>query len=61
MIKDCKMYECDFCGREELVEEGHEPNDIVFFEIYDLKPCICKRCLNLANKANNDNKMESEE
>ena len=51
MIKNCKSYECDICGREETVEEGYEPNDIVHFEIYDLKPCICKRCLKLAMSA----------
>lgn len=51
MVKDCKLYECDICGREETVEEGGEPNDIIAFEIYDLKPCICKRCLKLAMNA----------
>lgn len=51
MIKDCKMYECDICSREEIVEDGVEPFDIVHFEIYNLKRCICKRCLKLAIKA----------
>lgn len=51
MVKDCKVYECDICGREETVEEGYEPNDIIPFEVYSLKPCICKRCLRLANNA----------
>ena len=51
MVKDAKVYECDICGRKETVEEGYEPNDIVHFEIYDLKPCICKRCLKLAINA----------
>ena len=51
MVKDCKLYECDICGRKETVEEGYEPNDIVHFELYGLKPCICKRCLRLANNA----------
>ena len=51
MVKDCKLYECDICGRKETVEEGYEPNDIVSFEIYDLHPCICKRCLKLAINA----------
>lgn len=51
MVKNAKVYECDICGREETVEEGYEPNDIVHFEIYDLKPCICKRCLKLAINA----------
>ena len=48
MVKDCKLYECDICGRKETVEEGGEPNDIVPFEVYDLHPCICMRCLKLA-------------
>jgi hypothetical protein len=51
MVKDCKLYECDICGRKETVEEGYEPNDIVPFEVYSLKPCICKRCLKLAINA----------
>ena len=54
MVKNCKLYECDICGKKETVEEGYEPNDIVYFEIYDLKPCICTRCLKLANKASGD-------
>lgn len=49
--KDCKLYECDICGRKETVEEGYEPNDIIPFEVYSLKPCICKRCLKLAINA----------
>lgn len=51
MVKDCKLYECDICGKEETVEVGYEPNDMVHFEIYDLKACICKRCLKLAINA----------
>ena len=51
MVKDCKLYECDICGRKETVEEGYEPNDIIPFEVYSLKPCICKRCLRLAINA----------
>ena len=51
MVKDCKLYECDICGRKETVEEGYEPNDIVPFEIYSLNPCICKRCLRVAMNA----------
>ena len=51
MVKDCKLYECDICGKKETVEEGYESNDIVHFELYNLKPCICKRCLKLAIKA----------
>ena len=58
MIKDCKLYECDICGREETVVEGSEPNDMVSFEIYDLKPCICKRCLKLAIEAASDEKIK---
>lgn len=53
MVTDCKLYECDICGRKETVEEGYEPNDIVPFEVYSLKPCICKRCLRLAMEACN--------
>ena len=51
MVKDCKLYECDICGRKETVEEGYEPNDIIPFEVYSLKPCICKRCLSFAMDA----------
>lgn len=51
MVKDCKLYECNFCGRQEIVEERYEPNDIIPFEVYSLKPCICKRCLKLAVNA----------
>ena len=51
MVKNAKVYECDICGREETVYETFEPNDIVSFEIYDLKPCICKKCLKLAINA----------
>lgn len=58
MVKNAKVYECDICGREETVEEGYEPNDIVSFEIYSLKPCICKRCLNLAVDAFNAEKIK---
>lgn len=57
MVKDCKLYECDICGRKETVEEGYEPNDIVSFEVYSLKPCICKRCLRLAINAASDKKI----
>ncbi len=60
MIKDAKVYECDICGRQETVEEGSIPNDIVHFEIYYLKPCICKRCLKLAVEAANDDKIKEE-
>lgn len=58
MVKDAKVYECDICGREETVFESFEPNDIIVFEIYDLKPCICKRCLKLAVDALNANRKE---
>jgi hypothetical protein len=51
MIKECKVYECDICGTEEVVEDGISPDSIVSFEIYDLHPCICKRCLKLALNA----------
>lgn len=51
MVKNCKVHECDICGAEEVVEEGCEPTDIMSFEIYNLKPCICKRCLKLAMNA----------
>jgi hypothetical protein len=59
MITNCKEYECNICNRKEIVEEGFEPNDIVSFEIYNLKPCICRRCLKLAiNAASDKNKGE---
>lgn len=64
MIKDCKLYECDICGRKETVEDGFKPNDIVSFEVYDLKPCICERCLKRAVDAFNAekiNKLKKEE
>jgi len=60
MIKDCKSYECDICGRKETVEVGFEPTDIVHFELYDLKPCICKRCLKLAVDAASDEKIKED-
>lgn len=58
MVTNCKLYECDICGRKETVEEGYEPNDIVSFEVYSLKPCICKRCLKLAVDAFNIEKIK---
>lgn len=61
MIKDCKLYECDLCGASEIVEEGCEPIDTVSFKIYDLKPCICKRCLKLAVDAFNAEKVKEKE
>ena len=60
MIINAKVYECDICGKKELVEEGDKPYNIVSFEIYDLKPCICKRCLNLAVEAASDEKVREE-
>lgn len=61
MVKDCKLYECDFCGKQEIVEEGFVPNDVVSFEIYGTKPCICKRCLRLAMDACNKNENNKKE
>jgi hypothetical protein len=60
MVKDAKVYECDICGRKETVEVGFEPTDIMHFELYDLKPCICRRCLKLAVDALNAEKKKEE-